>query len=166
MDMGVAHSLSRCFFWSGNVLWKQDIGDRAVTVSLAERDLIVNTKAVGEYLATHNEEAAARKKESANGFANGNIHEKVVSENGNGFATLHQRSNGCAKGAFEALSAKTADSRSPNGQDSAGWKDRIWVGEGVDILWFRTLDHGQVFDKVKTRRPLVEAITEYSALTG
>lgn len=55
-DPGVAHTLSRRFFWSENVLWLDDLlplmaktGMR-VTVSLAGRDLIVDTEAVGKYL--------------------------------------------------------------------------------------------------------------------
>lgn len=50
-DMGVSHTLSRCFFWSENILWKEDIGDRRMTVSLSGRDLIVDTETVGAYLA-------------------------------------------------------------------------------------------------------------------
>lgn len=42
---------SRCFFWSENILWKHDMDGRQVTVSLASRDLIVGTEAVGRYLA-------------------------------------------------------------------------------------------------------------------
>ncbi|KAI9821181.1 MAG: hypothetical protein M1827_003915 [Pycnora praestabilis] len=49
-DMGVAHTLSRHFFWSENILWRHDLEGRRVTVSLAGRDLIVNTDAVGRYL--------------------------------------------------------------------------------------------------------------------
>ncbi|KAI9660853.1 MAG: hypothetical protein M1829_006418 [Trizodia sp. TS-e1964] len=49
-DMGVSHSLSRCFFWSENILWKEDLQGRAATISLGGRDLIVNTEAVGRYL--------------------------------------------------------------------------------------------------------------------
>ena len=41
----------RCFFWSENILWKDDMRGRQVTVSLAEKDLIVDTEAVGRYLA-------------------------------------------------------------------------------------------------------------------
>ncbi|GIZ36784.1 hypothetical protein CKM354_000025100 [Cercospora kikuchii] len=55
-DPGVAHTLGRRFFWSENVLWLDDLlplmektGLR-MTVSLAERDLIVNTEAVGKYI--------------------------------------------------------------------------------------------------------------------
>jgi pimeloyl-ACP methyl ester carboxylesterase len=56
MDMGVAHSLARHFFWSENVLWKEALEGRDVTVSLAGRDLIVNTEAVGRYLAEGDEQ--------------------------------------------------------------------------------------------------------------
>lgn len=49
-DMGVAHTLSRRFFWSENIVWKEDFGDRRVTVVLSGKDLIVNTNHVGAYL--------------------------------------------------------------------------------------------------------------------
>lgn len=55
-DPGVAHTLGRRFFWSQNVLWLEELqrmieqtGLR-VTVSLAGRDLIVDTETVGKYL--------------------------------------------------------------------------------------------------------------------
>ena len=50
-DMGVAHSLSRCFFWSENILWKEDLNGKRATVSLSGRDLILDTASVGKYLA-------------------------------------------------------------------------------------------------------------------
>ncbi|KAI9697030.1 MAG: hypothetical protein M1836_004991 [Candelina mexicana] len=49
-DIGVAHTLARCFFWSENILWKEDLGDRKCSVFLSGRDLIVNTEQVGQYL--------------------------------------------------------------------------------------------------------------------
>lgn len=51
MDQGVAHTLGRRFFWSTNCLWKKDMEGRRVTVSMAGKDLIVDTEAVGRYLA-------------------------------------------------------------------------------------------------------------------
>ena len=51
MDMGVAHTLGRRFFWSENILWKSDIKDRRTTVVLSGKDLIVDTETVGRYLA-------------------------------------------------------------------------------------------------------------------
>lgn len=50
-DMMVAHTLARHFFWAQNILWKDDIRGRDVTVSLGGRDLIVDTETVGKYLA-------------------------------------------------------------------------------------------------------------------
>ncbi|KAL8691846.1 MAG: hypothetical protein Q9218_003024 [Villophora microphyllina] len=51
MDMGVAHTLSRRFFWQENIIWKHELEGRKVTVVLCGRDLITNTQAVGQYLA-------------------------------------------------------------------------------------------------------------------
>ena len=49
-DLGVAHTLARHFFWSENILWKDELGDRPVTAVLGGRDLIVDTESVGAYL--------------------------------------------------------------------------------------------------------------------
>jgi pimeloyl-ACP methyl ester carboxylesterase len=49
-DMMVAHTLARNFFWSQNILWKDDLRGHDVTVSLAGRDLIVDSEAVGKYI--------------------------------------------------------------------------------------------------------------------
>lgn len=55
MDPGIALVLGRHFFWKENIIWKEDLVRRRVrkrkaAVSLAERDLIVDTHAVGRYL--------------------------------------------------------------------------------------------------------------------
>ena len=50
MDMGVAHTLGRRFFWSENIIWKDDVKDRRTTVVLSGQDLIVDTETVGRYL--------------------------------------------------------------------------------------------------------------------
>ncbi|KAL8674222.1 MAG: hypothetical protein Q9168_001390 [Polycauliona sp. 1 TL-2023] len=57
MDMGVAHTLSRKFFWQDNIIWKHELEGRRVTVVLAGKDLIVNTEAVGRYLAGEESQA-------------------------------------------------------------------------------------------------------------
>lgn len=102
-------------------MWKRDVegfvddGGR-LTVSLGEKDLIVNTEAVGRYL-TH---GGATKTEEKG---------RVV----------------CA-------------SVSPR-EDA--WKDEKWLGNGLEVLWFRDLDHGQVFDGKFTRALLVEVVQGY-----
>ncbi|RFU26628.1 hypothetical protein B7463_g9705, partial [Scytalidium lignicola] len=90
-DMGVSHTLYRRFFWAENILWKEDIQCRHVTVVLGGKDLIVNTEAVVAYLT-----------DAANGS-----------------------------------------------RETGSWKDGVWKGDGLDVLLFRELDHGQVFDKKK-----------------
>ena len=160
MDMGVSHSLSRCFFWSQNVLWKHDIGARAVTVSLAEWDLIVNTKAVRSYLTTDNEEIAAGQKGAASSNANGNVHEKVISGTGRKPTMLRQGSDGHFRSRTPGKPSSTTSDN--NSCDFATRKDRNWARKGLDLIWFQRLDHAQVFDKAQTRMPLIEAICDYS----
>lgn len=48
--MGVSHTLFRRFFWAENVLWKEDIQDHLVSVFLAGRDIVIDTKAIRAYL--------------------------------------------------------------------------------------------------------------------
>ncbi|KAH0545373.1 hypothetical protein FGG08_000514 [Glutinoglossum americanum] len=102
-DMGVSHTLARRFFWSENILWKEDFRKRRLTVSLGGKDLIVDTEAVGAYLTEADKES----------------------------------------------------------QETGSWKERAWEGEGLDLLWFRNLDHAQVFDREITRRQLVEVVRTY-----
>lgn len=41
------------------------------------------------------------------------------------------------------------------------WKDTEWKGIGLEVLWFRHLDHGQVFDEKATRARLVRVVQSY-----
>lgn len=54
MDMGVAHTLARHFFWNECILWREDIANRITTIVLSGRDLIVDAEAVGRYLTKRN----------------------------------------------------------------------------------------------------------------
>ena len=49
-DMLVAHTLARRFFWAQNILWKEELSGRNVTVALSGRDCIIDADAVGRYL--------------------------------------------------------------------------------------------------------------------
>lgn len=111
-DMGVSHTLSRRFFWSENILWKHDIKDRHVTVSLSGKDLIVDTDAVRRYLT--------------------------------------------GKSGFSDSGSLLAE----------GWSNGKWRGNGLNVLWFKNLDHAQVFDLAKNRRLLGDVIRGYCAREG
>ena len=104
MDQGVAHTLGRRFFWSTNCLWKKDMQDRRVTVSLAGKDLIVGTEAVGRYLARDGDEEPVRD----------------------------------------------------------DWKSRKWRGKGIELLWFDSLDHAQVFDSQRNCQVLGNVVRTYA----
>lgn len=107
-DMGVSHTLSRRFFWSENILWKENIQRRRVTVVLGGKDPIVDTEVVGKYL--------------------------TGADNGS--------------------------------RETGIWKEGIWKGDGLDVLWFRELDHMQVFYKKKTRGRLVDVVRRYCTEWG
>jgi pimeloyl-ACP methyl ester carboxylesterase len=120
-DPGVAHTLGRHFHWSQNILWRSRIeelvqGGMKMTVSLARRDLIVDTEAVGRYL---------MEKKAPESAVNGDVKEQ---------------------------SGKEEDDL---------WKKRPWKGEGLEILWWDTLDHAQVFDEKATRAKLINVLVEY-----
>ncbi|KAH6871131.1 hypothetical protein B0T10DRAFT_523209 [Thelonectria olida] len=99
-DIGISHTLFRRFFWADNLLWKEDIQDRPVTVVLAGRDSVIDTKTIRAYLM------------------------------------------GSDNWALE-----------PTDLMDLGRKD-----DGLDVIWFQDLDHGQVFDEKRTRRRLVEIV--------
>lgn len=44
-----------------------------------------------------------------------------------------------------------------------GWKNKSWVGCGLDLLWYEQLDHAQVFSFEDTRWPIIRAISVYSS---
>lgn len=106
MDMGVAHTLSRRFFWQDNILWKHDIQGRRVTVVLCGRDLITNTEAVGKYLACHEDQAST----------------------------------------------------------DSSWKHREWTGRDLDIIWYKDLDHSQIFEAKGNYDRLIEVVQQYTSI--
>ena len=127
LDPLVAHTLSRRFFWTENVLWLEDLAPllqtgMRVSVSLAGRDCITGTEAVGQYL--------------AEGVA--------------GSATI--RTDG------DDVKNIPADSSVDN---PLSWKNSIWKGEGLEMLWFDNIDHGQVFDKPSRRARLANVVRRY-----
>jgi hypothetical protein len=145
MDMSVSHTLSRHFFWNENVLWKKDVGGRKVTVSLSGRDLIVDTEAVGRYL------SSGIGSELPSGSTSGDDADTLIDIE----EYSDREGNGMRLRGGEGVGADEFDI------DNEEWKFRSWRGTGIDILWFKGLDHAQVFDKPSTRRRLIDAIRVY-----
>ena len=46
-------------------------------------------------------------------------------------------------------------------RETGSWKEGEWKGDKLDVLWFRELDHAQVFDKKGTRGRLVDVVRRY-----
>jgi pimeloyl-ACP methyl ester carboxylesterase len=139
-DIGVAHTLARRFFWSENIIWKEDLGlevkqweeGRKVTVVFGGKDILVDTNTVGRYL-------------------------MGASLNGS------QISDKAIRMANEFKMATVSGLVSAEEEE---WKTRPWKGSGLEVLWFEQLDHGQVFELERTRRPIIKAIEVYTRLKG
>jgi pimeloyl-ACP methyl ester carboxylesterase len=139
-DIGVAHTLARRFFWSENIIWKEDLrlaveqwGEgRKVTVAFGGKDILVDTNTVGRYLM----DASSKELQTGDQAMRVASEVKVAAVSGLGGAV---------------------------GED---WKTRPWVGSGLEVLWFEQMDHGQVFELEKTRRPIIKAIGVYTQLKG
>ena len=140
-DACVAHTLARHFFWAENILWKEDLAGKNISVALAGKDLIVDTKAVGRYLG-----------EEEGGYERFLMVEDedevgVVDSTGNDVSGI-ETSGGKASTAFEDA-----------------WMERGWKGEGVDVLWFPRCDHASVFERKASYGRLVHVLRAYAADT-
>jgi pimeloyl-ACP methyl ester carboxylesterase len=148
-DMCISHTLSRRFFWSENILWKEDLAGRNVTVSLSGRDLIVNTETVGRYISSGNAPWTSS---------------TVPSE-----LLINVEDATEERVARKTMNAQTNQVHSEADEEAHilvdiqvdAWKERPWTGKGIDVLWFANLDHAQVVDKAATRRPLLRAVRTY-----
>jgi pimeloyl-ACP methyl ester carboxylesterase len=146
MDMGVAHTLGRCFFWSENILWKKDVAGRKITISLGGKDLIVNSEAVGRYWSAPVE-----------GY------EKVVMLKDDGKSPADDEILIDVDDASETeglrLRGRTECKENPEDQES--WKFREWKGSGLETVWFKDIDHAQVFHEASMRHQVIRAIRKY-----
>jgi len=135
-DIGVAHTLARRFFWSENIIWKEDLGleveqcqeGRKVTVVFGGKDILVDTNTVGRYL-------------MGAPFKGPQISDKAIRM---------------------ASETKTATVSGPVSAEGEEWKTRPWLGSGLEVLWFEQLDHGQVFELERARRSIIKAIGIYT----
>ena len=173
MDMGVSHTLARSFFWSDIILWKEDLGDRRVTFSLAQRDLIVNTEDVARYLAPADTDFTKNKHDhdECDGYVESNDKLSLKTNgqalysskaNGNG----HLSPNGRLGNAEKTISnghAIIGPERTRSISPYQDWKSQPWRGRGLEVLWQHGIDHAQVFDSAKRRTGLMSAIGQYSA---
>lgn len=101
-----------------------------ITASLARRDLIVDTEAVGAYL----------------------MQDDVVPD-----PVLRRRDG--EDGVSEREGVMGLEVEGENKKQE--WKEREFVGKGLEVLWWDELDHAQVFDIKETREKLVRVLVEY-----
>lgn len=146
MDMGVAHTLARCFFWYENILWKKDVAGRKITISLGGRDLIVNAEAVGRYWSS-----------PIRGY------EKVLVENGSSAIPVDDGVLVDVNEEPQPEARMRSGVITTNHQGEEEWKYKEWTGTGTELVWFDGIDHAQAFDDTSTRLNIVHKIRRYCA---
>ncbi|KAF2170933.1 hypothetical protein M409DRAFT_63953 [Zasmidium cellare ATCC 36951] len=52
-------------------------------------------------------------------------------------------------------------SKEADNADRKAWQDRPWTGDGLEVLWFDSTDHGQVFEQRQKRVKLLEVVKTY-----
>jgi hypothetical protein len=60
------------------------------------------------------------------------------------------------------LMGSSSETRTSEKEVTQSWKNRSWIGHGLELLWYEHLDHAQVFDSEDTRRPIIRTISVYS----
>jgi pimeloyl-ACP methyl ester carboxylesterase len=134
MDIRIAHTLGRRFFWTENILWKEDLeledGYHDMTVLLSGNDDIVDVNAVRRYLPP----TQGTKHETRYGAAR-----TGTSDATNGLLEL------CAE----------------NGKDL---EDNLMplAGKGLKTVWLDGLHHGQAFEFGRTRGHLAQIVRAYT----
>jgi hypothetical protein len=48
-------------------------------------------------------------------------------------------------------------------EEAESWKERVWTGRGVEIVWLEECDHAQGFEKRRPMERLVEIVRGYAA---
>ena len=128
--------------------------ERTQGYRLARRsDLIVNTEAVGRYLSDpiSEFERSFRKADGSTGSTKSEDTLIDVEDSGSGDGNEGEQDLRM-RGGEGGLSEEEGDEE---------WKYREWKGEGIEVLWFKDLDHAQVFDKPSTRRRVIGCIRKY-----
>jgi len=59
LDPGIAHTICRHFFWTQNILWREELVGRRCAVAMGGRDLLVDSRSIWEYLTGRKGEVVA-----------------------------------------------------------------------------------------------------------
>jgi hypothetical protein len=119
---------------------------KKVTVSLAGRDVIVNTEAVKRYPTGNNPLNPNYVRLSQRDvYGNSRVMEIAAT-------SKRISSSGMKIMISEDVEAYAVEEK---------WKSRSSKGEGIKVLWFKDADHGQMFETPASRKTLIEVIQRY-----
>ncbi|KAJ9137642.1 Alpha beta hydrolase fold family [Coniochaeta hoffmannii] len=162
MDAGVAEGLGRHFFWRENEVWKEElVGGSGSPVKAASNGRVTRSK--GRDPASDRWPAVTRRKVAVSlGGRDLIVNTERVAQYlarpgdmADSGPSEHQQAVDAMFRAREAGSVATGDSPRCT---------RFAAPSGVEIVWFPTLDHAQVFDTREDRQQILNVIGEYCSL--
>ncbi|RMZ03072.1 hypothetical protein D0862_05790 [Hortaea werneckii] len=135
-DPGVSHVLGRHFFWSQNVLWR----DRLQHLVQHNRMRITASLSRRDLIVDT---------EAVGAYL---MQDHVVPD-----PVLRRRDGVDEREGVMGLEVEGEEKK----KRRQGWKEKAFVGRGLEVLWWDELDHAQVFDVKETREKLVRVLVEY-----
>ncbi|OIW28096.1 hypothetical protein CONLIGDRAFT_579185 [Coniochaeta ligniaria NRRL 30616] len=149
MDVGVAEGLGRHFFWRENEVWKEELVGKGVLSNKGSNGIVTRSKAQDQ---TSTSSPAVTKRQVAVCLGGRDL---IV----NTQTVAHYL-------------ARTGDMADTDASEEQAAIDAFesprctrYLGpSGVEILWFPTLDHAQVFDAREDRQQILDVIEEYCSL--
>jgi pimeloyl-ACP methyl ester carboxylesterase len=165
MDLGVAEGLGRHFFWRENEVWKEELlGEdvRPAKGSSLENGRVTRSKARNPAVSDTRTSSIHRKAAVCLGGRDLIVKTETVAHY---LAVSGDMADHEALEDHETVAAmfKAGDA----GSVAAGKSRRCTrypAPSGIDIVWFPTLDHAQVFDAREDRQQVLNVIAEYCKL--
>lgn len=160
MDVGVAEGLGRHFFWRENQIWKEELVNSNVAPGKGSNGIVTRSKARGQTDDTR--QASKRKVAVCLGGRDLIVSTQTVarylSRPGDMVDTEASTVQDAIDGMFQVREAGSVAS------GSSSRCTKYMAPSGVEIVWFPTLDHAQVFDAREDRQQILEVIQKFCTL--
>ncbi|KAJ9150321.1 Alpha beta hydrolase fold family [Pleurostoma richardsiae] len=164
MDPGTALALGRHFFWRENLIWKEELVSLPSDNETVLENGVPGTSAIDEKggVAVAGEIGSQGKKRKVAVVLSGrdlivdtlSVARYLLCDGDLGSSPQYDENV-----LLEKLAGGTAAAHAPPGGDKRG--GRCLTKDGIEILWFPTLDHSQVFDTAKDRSQVLDVISRY-----
>jgi pimeloyl-ACP methyl ester carboxylesterase len=163
MDVGIAEGLGRHFFWRENEVWKEELVGEGPLPAKESKGIVTRSKVRNQ---TSNTSPALTRRKVAVCLGGRDliVNTQTVARY---LARPGDMADSDASEDQEAIDAlfKVREAGSAASSESPRCT-RYLAPSGVEIVWFPTLDHAQVFDAREDRQQILNVIGEYCSLNS